>query len=65
MALPEQSQHRLDRSGCTAFRSVAIGRRVHVRLEDRLQYQFRRGLRHPVPDRRDAERPLGIPTWRA
>ena len=41
--------------------SAAAGnrtRRQKVRLEDRLQHQLRRHLHHPVPDRRDPQRPL-------
>ena len=47
--------HRLDRIDAAAARSVAIGSGFEVRLEDRLQHQFRGGLHHAVPDRRDAE----------
>src|SRR5580693_3154747 len=36
----------------------AVGGRTKVRLEDRLQHQLRSHLHHPVPDRRDAQRPL-------
>ena len=53
-----QHQHRLDRFTRTASRPIAVRRRVHIRLEDRLQHQFCRGLHHPVPYRWDAERAL-------
>ena len=56
--LAQQLVHRLDRIDTAAARSVAIGSRFEVRLEDRLQHQFRGGLHHPVPDRGYAERPL-------
>ena len=58
VALPEQDQHRLDRLSGSPPRPIAERGGVHVRLEDRLDHQFRRRLRHPVPDRRDAERAL-------
>ena len=56
--LAQQSVHRLDRIDAAAARSVAIGSGFEVRLEDRLQHQFRSGLHHAVPDRRDAKWPL-------
>ena len=58
VASAEQRVHRLDRVGPAPSRPIAIGRRVEIRLEDRLQHQLGGGLHHPVPDRRDAERPL-------
>ena len=58
VTLPEQDQHRLDRIARAASRPVAERRRIQIRLEDRLQYQFRGGLHHPVPYRRDTEWPL-------
>ena len=42
----------------TPFWPVAIGLRVQVRLEDRLDHQLGGGLRHTVPNGRDAERAL-------
>jgi hypothetical protein len=48
----------MDRLGRPAPRPIAVRGGVDVRLEDRLDHQFRRGLRHPVPDCRDAERAL-------
>src|SRR5207245_2462808 len=39
-------------------RPIAIGRGFQVRLEDRSQDQQRGGLHHPVPNRRNPERPL-------
>jgi site-specific DNA recombinase len=48
----------LQRLHRTAPGSEAVRGRTEVRLEDRLQNQFRRHLRHPVPNRRDAQRPL-------
>src|SRR5215472_2038361 len=50
--------HILDRLACTPPRSVAVGCRVEVRLEDRLEHELGSSLHHPVPYRRDAERPL-------
>ena len=44
--------HRFDRVGPAPARPIAIGRRVEIRLEDRLQHQLGGGLHHPVPDRR-------------
>src|SRR6185312_7198910 len=35
----------------------AIRARQKIRLEDRLQHQLRRHLNHPVPHRRNAQRP--------
>jgi hypothetical protein len=40
------------------LRPEAVRARLEVRLEERLEHQDRGGLDHPVPDRRDAERPL-------
>jgi site-specific DNA recombinase len=69
-ASAQQGVHRLDRVGPAPARPIAVGRRVEIRLEacpragprpdpgDRLQHQLGGGLHHPVPDRRDAERPL-------
>ncbi len=54
--LAQQSVHRLDRIDAAAARSIAIGSRFEVRLEDRLQYQLGCGLHHPVPDRGDDDR---------
>ena len=47
-------------SACVALRlrPEAVRARKEVRLEDRLQHQLRRHLHHPVPDRRNAQRPL-------
>ena len=58
IAAAEQRVHFLDRVGPAPPWPVAIGRGIEVRLEDRLQHQLGGGLHHPVPDRRDAERPL-------
>jgi hypothetical protein len=52
VTLPEQDQHRLDRIARAASRPVAERGRIQIRLEDRLQYQFRGGLHHAVPYRR-------------
>ena len=46
------------------FRSIAKGIGIEVRLEDRLQHQFGSGLYHPVPNRRNAERPFPTPGLR-
>jgi hypothetical protein len=37
------------------FRTEAIRRRLEIRLEDRLEHQFQRGLHNPVGGRRDPE----------
>src|SRR5688572_22346800 len=58
VATAEQRVHFLDRVRPAALRSIAIGRGVEIRLEDRLQHQLGGGLHHAVPDRRDAEWPL-------
>src|SRR5512144_874530 len=58
VASAQQGVHRLDRVGPAPARPVAVGRRVEIRLEDRLHNQLGGGLNHPVPDRRNAERPL-------
>ena len=58
VAAAEQRVHLLDRVRPAALRPIAVGRGVEIRLEDRLQHQLGGGLHHPVPDRRDAERPL-------
>ena len=58
VAPAEQPVHFLDRVAPLRARPVAIGTVLEVRLEDRLQHQLGGGLHHPVPDRRDAERPL-------
>ena len=58
VAAAEQRVHFLDRVRPAALRPIAVGRGVEIRLEDRLQHQLGGGLHHPVPDRRDAERPL-------
>jgi len=50
-ALPQQAQHRLDRLVRAAVRPIAERRGFQLRLENRLQHQFCRGLHHPVPDR--------------
>src|SRR5450759_785330 len=47
----------LQRLSRAPLRPVAVRRRQKVGLEDRLQHQLRRLLRHPVPDRRYAQRP--------
>ena len=43
---------------CAPLRPKPIRLRKKVRLEDRLQYQLDRHLDHPVPHRRDTQRPL-------
>src|SRR4051794_12149719 len=53
--------HVLDRVGSAPSRAVAIGTVLEVRLEDRPQHQLGGGLNHPVPNGRDAERPLAAP----
>ena len=55
VVLSKQHQHRLDRFARTASRPIAVRRRVHIRLENRLQHQLCRGLHHPIPYRWDAE----------
>src|SRR4051812_1569940 len=53
--------HVLDRVGSAPSRAVALGTVLEVRLEDRPQHQLGGGLNHPVPNGRDAERPLAAP----
>jgi hypothetical protein len=48
VALPEQEHHRMDRLGRPAPRPIAVRGGVDVRLEDRLDHQFRRGLRRSL-----------------
>ena len=43
---------------CAPLRPKPIRRRAEIRLEDGLQHERRRHLRHSVSDRRNAERPL-------
>jgi hypothetical protein len=59
--LAQQLVHRLDRIDTAAARSVAIGSRFEVRLEDRLQHQLRSSLHHAIPDRRNTEWPFPPP----
>ena len=49
---------RLQRLRRAAPRPEAVRARKEVRLEDRLQHQLRRHLHHPVPHRRNPQRPL-------
>ena len=58
MTMPDATVHFLDRVSPAPPWPVAIGRGIEVRLEDRLQHELGGALHHPVPDRRDAERPL-------
>jgi len=46
----------LDRIDRAATRPIAIGTVLEIRLKDWLQHDLCRGLNHPIPDRRDAER---------
>jgi hypothetical protein len=46
----------LDRIDRAATRSIAISTVLEIRLKERLQHDLCRGLNHPIPDRRDAER---------
>src|SRR6516225_6047681 len=41
-----------------SLRSVTIGTRFQIRLENRLQHGLGCGLHHAVPNRRNPERPL-------
>jgi hypothetical protein len=58
VALAEQFVHRLDRVGRRPTRSIAVSIGLEVRLEDRFDHELHSGLHHPVPNGRDAERPL-------
>src|SRR6266571_3228457 len=58
MSAAEQFVHCLDGIARAPPRPVAVGSRFQIGLEDRLDHQLHRGLHHPVPDRRDAERAL-------
>src|ERR1039457_5404366 len=44
-----------------SLRSVAVGTRLQIRLEDRLQLQLGSGLHHPIPNRRNSEWPFAAP----
>src|SRR5512147_1090604 len=48
----------LERHRRAPLRTEAVRDGQKVRLEDRLQHELRRHLRHPVPHRRDPQRPL-------
>jgi hypothetical protein len=48
----------LDRLLRASLRPIAIGVRIEVRFKDWFQQQLGGGLHHPVPDRRNPERPL-------
>ena len=56
--MPRQKMpvHSADRIARAPLGSVAMDAVLEIRLEDRLQHQFGGGLRHPVPNRGDAER---------
>ena len=56
VAVAQGAMDLLDGPSSAAARSVAVGFRQEIRLEDRLQHQLRRRLDHPVSNRRDAER---------
>ncbi len=58
MPLRAKLPQRLQRTLRAPLGAEAIRDRQKVGLEDRLQHQLRRHLHHPVPDRRDAQRPL-------
>src|SRR5262245_420991 len=64
VAPADEPVHFLDCVGRASFRAIAIGTVIEVCLEDRLDHQLRSGLHHPVPYRRDAERPLAAPGLR-
>jgi len=50
-----------DRIERTPLGTVPKGRLIEVRFENRFEHQQRRGLYHPISDRRDAERTLARP----
>src|SRR5215207_3558760 len=58
VAAAEQRVHLLDRVSPAPPRPVAVGRGIEIRLEDRLQHELGSGLHHPIPVRRDTERPF-------
>ena len=64
VAPADQPVHFLDRVGRTATGPVAIGSIVEIRLEDRFQHELGGGLNHPIPYRRDAQRPFTAPWLR-
>src|SRR5215467_10651712 len=49
---------------CTSLRSITIGTRFQIRLEDRLQHDLGCGLHHSVPDSRDGQDELHWTTAR-
>ena len=57
----QQFIHFPDRILRPLLRPIPISIRLQVRFPDRFQHQFRGGLHHPVPYRRDPERPLSAP----
>src|SRR3984893_9137597 len=48
----------LNRILSASLRSISVSIRLQIRLEDRLQHQFGRGLRHSVPYGRDTQWPF-------
>src|SRR5215471_3415135 len=58
VAAAEQSVHCCNSIARAPLRPIAIGIRFQIGLEDRLDHQLDCGLHHPVPNGRDAERPL-------
>src|SRR6266478_4794016 len=54
----QQSIHSPKRLFASSLRSKAVTLFGEVPLKDRLQYVSQRGLRYPVPHRRDSQRPL-------
>ena len=56
MPRQEMPVHSADRIARAPLGAVAMGAVLEIRLEDRLQHQFGGGLRHPVPNRGNAER---------
>src|SRR5215510_4862773 len=55
VAPAEQRMHRLDRVGPAPPRSIAMGRGIEIRLEDRLQHKLGGALHHAVPNCRNPE----------
>jgi hypothetical protein len=50
--------HRSHRVQCAAVSTIGVLLRLQVRLENRLQHDQHRGLRHAILGRRYAQRPL-------
>src|SRR5581483_6993122 len=64
VAVAQKLMHFPDRVLRAPLRSITIGIRIKVRLEDRLQHQFGGSLHYSVPYGRYPERPFTAPRLR-